>query len=159
MRILALDVGDKRIGVAISDELEIAAHSLTTIHRSDRNRDFASIRQIIEEYNVEEIVVGMPVMMNGTMGIQGEKVSKFVEELKREITVPVIFMDERLSTRFVEKVLIDADVSRKKRGKVIDKLAAVVILQDYMSSRGKGHGVPPPLQGEGQGGGGFSDEN
>ena len=137
MRILALDVGDKRIGVAISDELEIAAHSLTTIHRSDRNRDFASIRQIIEEYNVEEIVVGMPVMMNGTMGIQGEKVSKFVEELKREVTVPVIFMDERLSTRFVEKVLIDADVSRKKRGKVIDKLAAVVILQDYMSSRGK----------------------
>ncbi len=145
MRILALDVGDRRIGVAISDELEIAAHSLTTIHRSDQNRDFASIRQIIEEYNVEEIVVGMPVMMNGTMGIQGEKVSKFVEELKREVTVPVIFMDERLSTRFVEKVLIDADVSRKKRGKVIDKLAAVVILQDYMSSRGKGHG--------------FSDEN
>ena len=137
MRILALDVGDRRIGVAISDELEIAAHSLTTIHRSDRNRDFASIRQIIEEYNVEEIVVGMPVMMNGTMGIQGEKVSRFVEELKREVTVPVIFMDERLSTRFVEKVLIDADVSRKKRGKVIDKLAAVVILQDYMSSRGK----------------------
>ena len=87
---------------------------------------------------MEEIVVGMPVMMNGTMGIQGEKVSKFVEELKREVTVPVIFMDERLSTRFVEKVLIDADVSRKKRGKVIDKLAAVVILQDYMSSRGKG---------------------
>lgn len=137
MRILALDVGDKRIGVAISDELEIAAHSLTTIQRSDQNRDIASIRQIIEEYNVEEIVVGMPVMMNGTMGIQGEKVSKFTEELKSEVTVPVIFMDERLSTRFVEKILIDADVSRKKRGKVIDKLAAVVILQDYMSSRNK----------------------
>ena len=138
MRILALDVGDKRIGVAISDELEIAAHSLTTIQRSDQSRVFTSIKEIIEEYNVEEIVVGMPVMMNGTMGIQGEKVSRFVEELKNEITVPVRFMDERLSTRFVEKVLIDADVSRKKRGKVIDKLAAVVILQDYLSLRGKG---------------------
>ncbi len=138
MRILALDVGDKRIGVAISDELEIAAHSLTTIHRTDQSSDIAGIKQIIEEYNVQEIVVGMPVMMNGSMGIQAEKVSKFVDVLKNEVTIPVIFMDERLSTRFVEKVLIDADVSRRKRGKVIDKLAAVVILQDYMSSRGKG---------------------
>ena len=138
MRILALDVGDKRIGVAISDELEIAAHSLTTIHRIDHSSVFATIKEIIEEYNVEEIVVGMPFMMNGTMGIQGEKVSRFVDELKNEVTVPVRFMDERLSTRFVEKVLIDADVSRKKRGKVIDKLAAVVILQDYLSIRGKG---------------------
>ena len=138
MRILALDVGDKRIGVAISDELEIAAHSLTTLHRIDHSSVFATIKEIIEEYNVEEIVVGMPFMMNGTMGIQGEKVSRFVDELKNEVTVPVRFMDERLSTRFVEKVLIDADVSRKKRGKVIDKLAAVVILQDYLSIRGKG---------------------
>ncbi|MEK6561358.1 MAG: Holliday junction resolvase RuvX [Nitrospirota bacterium] len=138
MRILALDVGDKRIGVAISDELEIAAHSLTTIHRTDQIRDMAGIKQIIEDYNVQEIVVGMPVMMNGSMGIQADKVSKFADVLKNEVTIPVIFMDERLSTRFVEKILIDADVSRKKRGKVIDKLAAVVILQDYMSSRGKG---------------------
>ena len=159
MRILALDVGDKRIGVAISDELEIAAHSLTTIHRTDQIRDMAGIKQIIEDYNVQEIVVGMPVMMNGSMGIQADKVSKFADVLKNEVTIPVIFMDERLSTRFVEKILIDADVSRKKRGKVIDKLAAVVILQDYMSSMGKGHGVSPPLQGEGQGGDGFSDEN
>src|SRR4030066_1338439 len=138
MRILALDVGDKRIGVAISDELEIAAHSLTTLHRIDHSSVFVTIKEIIEEYNVEEIVVGMPFMMNGTMGIQGEKVSRFVDELKNEVTVPLRFMDERLSTRFVEKVLIDADVSRKKRGKVIDKLAAVVILQDYLSIRGKG---------------------
>ncbi len=137
MRILALDVGDKRIGVAISDELEIAAHSLTTIHRTDQIRDMAGIKQIIEDYNVQEIVVGMPVMMNGSMGIQADKVSKFVYVLKNEVTIPVVFMDERLSTRFVEKVLIDADVSRRKRGKVIDKLAAVVILQDYMSSRSK----------------------
>src|SRR3990170_4104950 len=128
MRILALDVGDKRIGVAISDELEIAAHSLTTIHRTDQIRDMAGIKQIIEDYNVQEIVVG----------IQADKVSKFADVLKNEVTIPVIFMDERLSTRFVEKILIDADVSRKKRGKVIDKLAAVVILQDYMSSRDKG---------------------
>ncbi len=139
MRILALDVGDRRIGVAISDELEIAAHSLTTIQRSDHSTVIARIKQIIEDYMVDEIVVGMPVMMNGTMGIQGEKVSKFVEELKSEVTIPVIFMDERLTSRFVEKVLIDADVSRKKRGKVIDKLAAVVILQDYLSLRDKGN--------------------
>src|SRR3989304_8855331 len=99
MRILALDVGDKRIGVAISDELEIAAHSLTTIHRTDQIRDMAGIKQIIEDYNVQEIVVGMPVMMNGSMGIQADKVSKFVDVLKNEVTIPVIFMDERLSTR------------------------------------------------------------
>lgn len=136
MRILALDVGDRRIGVAICDELEISAHSLLTIDRVTQNY-LKQIKDIIEEYNVEEIVIGMPVMMNGTMGIQGEKVSKFVEELKQEISIPVKLFDERLSTKFVEKTLIDADMSRGKRKKVIDKLAAVIILQDYLSSRGR----------------------
>lgn len=138
MRILALDVGDRRIGVAISDELEISAHSLTTIHRSDLIREIGQITEIVREYGVEEIVIGMPVMMNGTVGIQGEKVGRFVEELKKAISVPVKFFDERLSTKFVEKTLIDADISREKRKKIIDKLSAVVILQDYLSNRGGG---------------------
>lgn len=138
MRILALDVGDRRIGVAISDELEISAHSLTTIHRSDLTREIGQIIEIIKDYSVEEIVIGMPVMMNGTIGIQGEKVERFVEELKKAISVPVKFFDERLSTKFVEKTLIDADISRGKRKKIIDKLSAVVILQDYLSHRGGG---------------------
>lgn len=136
MRILALDVGDRRIGVAISDELEISAHSLTTLHRSDLTKEVDEIRGIIQEYSVEEIVIGMPVMMNGTVGIQGEKVERFAEELKKAISVPIKFFDERLSTKFVEKTLIDADISRGKRKKIIDKLSAVVILQDYLSSRG-----------------------
>lgn len=138
MRILALDVGDRRIGVAISDELEISAHSLTRIHRSDPGREMGQIKEIIEDYGVEEIVIGMPAMMNGTIGIQGEKVERFVEELKKAVSVPVKFFDERLSTKFVEKILIEADISRGKRKKIIDKLSAVIILQDYLSNRGDG---------------------
>jgi len=138
MRILGLDVGDRRIGVAISDELEISAHSLATIHRNDLSREIGQIKKIVEEYGVEEIVIGMPVMMNGTIGIQGEKVERFVEELKKTISVPIRFFDERLSTRFVERTLIEADVSRERRKKVIDKLSAVIILQDYLINRGGG---------------------
>ncbi|OGW15770.1 MAG: Holliday junction DNA helicase RuvA [Nitrospirae bacterium GWA2_42_11] len=137
MRILALDVGDKRIGVAVSDELEIAAHGLKTIDRSDPARDIRQIIGIVKEYEVEEIIVGMPVMMDGSMGIQGEKVSQFVEGLRTEVKIPIRFMDERLSTKMVEKALIEADMSRSKRKKVIDKLAAVVILQDYLAGRPK----------------------
>src|SRR3989337_1611737 len=118
MRILALDVGDKRIGVAISDELEISAHALTTITRNDLKKEIRAIQELISEYNVEEIVVGMPVMMNGSVGIQAEKVGRFVDELKRDFRIPLKLFDERLST------------------KLIDKLSAVIILQDYMSSRG-----------------------
>jgi len=136
MRILALDVGDKRIGVAISDELEISAHGLTTITRSDLKKEIRDIQEIVSEYNVEEIVVGMPVMMNGSVGIQAEKVGRFVDELKRDFRIPIKLFDERLSTRLIEKTLIAADMSREKRKKVIDKLSAVIILQDYMSSRG-----------------------
>ncbi|MBI5406767.1 MAG: Holliday junction resolvase RuvX [Nitrospirae bacterium] len=135
MRILALDVGDKRIGVAISDELEISAHALTTITRNDRKKEIREIQELISEYNVEEIVVGMPVMMNGSVGIQAEKVGRFVDELKKEVQMPIKLFDERLSTRLIEKTLIDADMSREKRKKVIDKLSAVIILQDYLSSR------------------------
>ena len=135
MRILALDVGDKRIGVAISDELEISAHALTTITRNDLKKEIRAIQELISEYNVEEIVVGMPVMMNGSVGIQAEKVGRFVDELKRDFRIPIKLFDERLSTRLIEKTLIAADMSREKRKKVIDKLSAVIILQDYLSSR------------------------
>ena len=137
MRIIALDVGDRRIGVAICDELEISANSLLTIDRQSKNF-MGQIKDILDEYNVEEIVVGMPVMMNGTMGIQGEKVSKFIEELKNEINIPIKLFDERLSTKLVEKALIDADMRRDKRKKIIDQLSAVIILQDYMRSRSRG---------------------
>jgi len=136
MRILALDVGDKRIGVAISDELEISANALATITRTGLKKAIREIQEIITEYNVEEMIVGMPVMMNGSVGIQAEKVGRFVDELKKEIRIPIKLFDERLSTSLIEKTLIDADMSREKRKKVIDKLSAVIILQDYMSSRG-----------------------
>lgn len=134
MRILALDVGDRRIGVAISDELEIAAHGLLTVDRQSKNY-LGKIKEIVEEYSVEEIIIGMPVMMDGSMGIQGEKVSRFVDEIKKEIEIPVKLFDERLSTKLVEKTLIEADMSRNKRKKIIDKLSAVIILQDYLTTR------------------------
>ena len=135
MRILALDVGDRRIGVAISDELNISAHSLMTLDRRDQRKEAEQIIELIKDYNVEEVVVGMPVMMDGSVGIQAEKVSKFVDELKKVIDIPINYFDERLSTKLIEKTLIDADLSRGKRRKIIDKLSAVIILQDYMSSR------------------------
>lgn len=134
MRILALDVGDRRIGVAICDELEISAHGLLTVDRQSKNC-LGKIKEIVEEYNVEEIIIGMPVMMDGTMGIQGEKVNRFVDEIKKEIEIPVKLFDERLTTKLVEKTLIDADMSRNKRKKIIDKLSAVIILQDYLTTR------------------------
>lgn len=137
MRILALDVGDKRIGVAISDELGIAAHGLTVINRNGIEEVIGKILDFIKEYKVEEIVVGLPTMLNGTVGIQGEKVVSFVEEIKKFLNIPVKMFDERLSTKLIEKTLINADVSRAKRKRILDKLSATVILQDYLVNKGR----------------------
>ena len=133
MRIMGLDVGDKTIGVAVSDELGIIANPVTVIQRTASPRkDIGEIRRIAEEYGVERIVVGMPLMLDGTVGIQAEKVQAFVEALRRRVAVPVVTQDERLTTAEVERVLIEMDQSRAKRKKIIDKLAAAVILQSYL---------------------------
>lgn len=131
-RLMGLDVGDKTIGVALSDLLMITAQGLTTIKRTNLKADMQELRKIIEEYNVTKIIVGMPKMMDGTIGIQGEKVIEFTEKLKQKINLPTDFQDERLTTALSEKILISADVKRKKRKEIIDKLAAVQILTTYM---------------------------
>ena len=132
MRILSLDVGSRTIGVACSDALLLTAQGLETIRRTSLEKDFARIQELVNEHEVHEIVVGRPKNINGTKGDRAEKTEEFVEKMKEVIDLPVKFWDERLSTVMAEKSLIAADVSRKKRKTVIDKMAAVVILQGYL---------------------------
>ena len=140
MRVMGLDVGDKTIGVAMSDELGITAMPLTVISRTGSlKREIGEIRRLAEENGVGCIVVGMPFMLDGTVGIQAQKVEAFVEELRRRLKVPIVTWDERLTTSEVERILIASDQSRMKRKKVIDKLAAAVMLGSYMESRGRTH--------------------
>lgn len=132
MRIMALDVGSRTIGIACSDALLMTAQGIETIRRTSLENDFNRLRELISEYEVHELVVGMPKNMNGTKGDRAEKTEEFVEKMKAVIDLPVTFWDERLSTVMAERQLIAADVSRKKRKGVIDKMAAVVILQGYL---------------------------
>lgn len=132
MRIMALDVGSRTIGIACSDALLMTAQGIETIRRTFLENDFNRLRELISEYEVHELVVGMPKNMNGTKGERAEKTEEFVEKMKAVIDLPVTFWDERLSTVMAERQLIAADVSRKKRKGVIDKMAAVVILQGYL---------------------------
>ncbi len=131
-RVLGLDVGDKTIGVAISDPLFITAQGLKTIYRENIGKDLDELKLIVEEYNICKIVVGFPKNMNNTIGPQGKKVLSFVEEIKNNIQVEIILEDERLTTVAAEKMLIQGDVTRRKRKKVIDKVAATYILQTYL---------------------------
>ncbi|WMJ75844.1 MULTISPECIES: Holliday junction resolvase RuvX [unclassified Sedimentibacter] len=137
-RLMGLDVGDKTIGVAVSDLLMITAQGVTTIKRTNIKNDISELKKIIEEYQVTKIIAGLPKMLDGTVGIQGEKVLRFIEKLKNRVDLPIEFEDERFTTTISERMLIDADVSRKKRKEVIDKLAAVHILSGYMQRKKNG---------------------
>ncbi|MDQ0231542.1 Holliday junction resolvase RuvX [Metabacillus malikii] len=136
MRILGLDLGSKTLGVAISDELGWTAQGVETIKINEENRDFniKRLSEIMDEFSVEKVVLGMPKNMNGTIGPRAEASQNFAEVLKKKFDVPVILWDERLTTMAAERMLISADVSRKKRKQVIDKMAAVMILQSYLDS-------------------------
>jgi len=137
-RSMGLDVGDKTIGVALSDLFGWTAQGLETIRRIGIKKDLQRLEEIIKEYDVNKIVVGLPKNMNGTIGPQGEKVLEFNERLgKRFNNVEIVKWDERLTTVAAERTLIEADVSRKKRKEVIDKVAAVYILQGYLDSVSK----------------------
>ena len=129
---MALDVGSRTIGIACSDALLMTAQGIETIRRTSLENDFKRLSDLISEYEVHELVVGMPKNMNGTKGERAEKTEEFVEKMKEVIDLPVSYWDERLSTVMAERQLIAADVSRKKRKSVIDKMAAVVILQGYL---------------------------
>ena len=132
MRIMSLDVGSRTIGIACSDALLMTAQVIETIRRTSLEKDFNRLQELIAEYEVHELVVGMPKNMNGTKGERAQKTEEFVEKMKEVIDLPVSYWDERLSTVMAERQLIAADVSRKKRKSVIDKMAAVVILQGYL---------------------------
>ena len=134
MRILGLDYGSKRIGVAICDELGITAQTLATITRKNRKQDMEAIDGFIRRYGVEKIVVGYPVMLDGTEGIQCEKVNRFISILEATFSLPVIRWDETLTTKEAEEITIRAKVRRKKMKNVVDKLAASLILQGYLNS-------------------------
>ncbi|MDM5298882.1 Holliday junction resolvase RuvX [Bacillus pumilus] len=136
MRILGLDLGTKTLGVAISDEMGWTAQGLETIKIDEAGGDFGLSRlsEIIAEYGADKIVLGFPKNMNGTVGPRGEASQSFAKVLENTYNVPVVLWDERLSTMAAEKMLISADVSRQKRKKVIDKMAAVMILQGYLDS-------------------------
>ncbi len=130
---MGLDVGDKTIGVAVSDELGFGAHPVTVVRRTDSVRkDIGQVRQLAEEHDVERIIVGVPIMLSGETGVQAEKVLAFVEELRRRIRLPIETWDERLTTSEVERMLIETGHRREKRREIIDMHAAAVILQSYM---------------------------
>lgn len=133
-RILGLDVGSKRIGVAVSDPLGITAQGLETIHRRNKRTDFAQLEQVLRKYEVAEIVVGYPLRMSGAEGTQSEKMVQFAEDLRRRFPIPVHLWDERLSSAQANRVLRESEMSIKRRGEVVDRLAAVLILQSWMDA-------------------------
>lgn len=132
MRILGLDIGSKRIGIAVSDELGLTAQGKETLVSKGQEADVEQIVKIAMRYQAQEIVVGLPLNMDGTEGTQAKRVRTLIERIRREVSIPVREWDERLSTVAAERALLEADVSRSKRRKVIDKLAAALILQTYL---------------------------
>ncbi|WP_332690699.1 Holliday junction resolvase RuvX [Halalkalibacter lacteus] len=134
MRALGLDIGTKTIGIALSDELGWTAQGLTTLKREENKeeKDFEAIASLVEEHGVDTIVIGLPKNMNGTIGPSGERSQVFADTLSEYVSCTIKMWDERLTTVAAEKMLISADVSRKKRKQVIDKMAAVLILQGYL---------------------------
>ncbi|MBA9086972.1 putative Holliday junction resolvase [Fontibacillus solani] len=135
MKILGLDYGDRRIGVALSDAFGWTAQGLEVIERRREGEEFDRIAYLVDQNAVEEVVVGLPKNMNGTIGPRGEICMAFADALKDRLQVPVILWDERLTTVSAHRTLIEADVSRKKRKGVVDKMAASLILQNYLDSK------------------------
>lgn len=135
MRIMALDVGDARIGIAISDPSGIIAQGLPSIKRVAVMEDVKNIKNLADQNEIGEIVVGLPKTLGGEIGIQAQKVLDFVEALRGLVSVPINLYDERMTTVSANRALIEADVSRKKRKKFVDKVSAVIILQGYLDSK------------------------
>ena len=135
MRVLALDVGDRRIGVAISDPTQVLARSLKVIQRVSRREDFGTVVRLVEEYEVEKVVVGYPRSLDGTAGRQAEKVERYAAGLAEALDVPVLLWDERFSTVSAERLMREAGLTGKKNRERVDAVAAAVILQDYLDSR------------------------
>lgn len=146
MRIMGLDVGGKTIGVALSDEMGLTAQGLKVIKRAWIKKDIEEVLKLVDDYSIKEIVIGLPVNMDGTIGPQAQVVLRFIDSLRGGTTVPVIPWDERLSTVAVTRVLLEGGVRREKRKGVVDKLSAVYILQGYLDRKRNIH-VPPGHKG------------
>jgi len=131
-RILGLDVGSRRIGMAISDPLGITAQGLETLQRRNKRHDLAALEQIIRNYGVVEIVVGLPLRMSGTEGTQSEKMQAFAGDLRKQFGLPVHLWDERLTSAEANRLLRETELSIEKRAKAVDRMAAVLILQGWM---------------------------
>jgi len=136
MKILGIDYGEKRIGLALSDPSNMVARSLKVLKRNGTRRWLGEMKEIIEQNKIEKIVIGLPRNMNGSMGEKGKEVLAFVKVLEKVVNVPIVTWDERLTTVSAEKVLLQAELSRKKRRDILDKLSACIILQNYLDSIG-----------------------
>ncbi|HKM42363.1 MAG TPA: Holliday junction resolvase RuvX [Limnochordia bacterium] len=135
MRMLGLDVGTKTIGVAVSDPMGWTAQGITVIRRSSKENDLQALQCLLDEYQVEKFVVGLPRRTDGSYGPETDKIYEFGSELERKFGLPVEYWDERFSTVAAQRVLLEGDVSRAKRRQVIDKVAATVILQAYLDRK------------------------
>lgn len=131
-RLLGLDIGNKTIGVSVSDPLGITAQGVTTIIRASKAEDVEALRALIDEYDVEKLIVGLPKNMNNTLGFQAQRTMNYADYLKEALDMEIIYVDERLTTSSAEAVLMQGGVRRENRKKHVDKLAAVLILQTYL---------------------------
>jgi putative Holliday junction resolvase len=131
-RVLALDVGTKRIGLAVTDELGITAQPLETLIRQNKRKDLAALKELVEELQITDIVIGMPLRMSGESGTQAEKVKTFADELRKQLAQPIHFYDERLTSAEANRMLNEAGMTRLDRKGVVDQMAAVLILQGWM---------------------------
>jgi putative Holliday junction resolvase len=134
-RILGLDVGSRRIGIAVSDPLGITAQGLETLQRRNKRQDLAALEKIIRDYAVREIVVGLPLRMSGAEGTQSDKMQVFSDELRKRFRLPVHLWDERLTSAEANRLLRETELSIEKRAKAVDRMAAVLILQGWMEGR------------------------
>ena len=138
MRYLGLDLGSRTLGVSVSDKMGFIASGLTIIrHQEEYDRLINEVEKLVNEYEIEAIVLGYPKNMNGTIGPKGELSLSFKEELEKKLNIPVYLQDERLTTKSATDMLIEGNVSRKKRKEVIDSVAATIILQTYLDRRDK----------------------
>jgi len=134
-RVLALDVGSKRIGVAVSDPLGITAQGLDTIQRQNKRQDWEALGSVLTKYDVGEIVVGLPLRLTGAEGTQSEKMRQFAEALKAQFNLPVHLWDERWTSTEANRLLRETNLSIEKRGKAVDRMAATLILQSWLEAR------------------------
>jgi putative Holliday junction resolvase len=133
-RIMALDVGSKRIGVAVTDPLGITAQGLDTIQRQNKRRDLEALRSVLTKYDVREIVVGLPLRLSGDEGTQSEKMRRFADDLHARFGLTIHLWDERWTSTEANRLLRETDLSIRKRGQAVDRIAAILILQSWMEA-------------------------